>query len=435
MDEPAPRTPLAGSRVASDHPEDRSWPSTAWPAGPIGPPDLAHHSPPRAETDEPPAPVRSDRWTMVLTLLGGVLLGTGVTMTVLGFLGLLDAEPEPLDSAPVTTIAAAPTTTSPPPLVAAPDAAPSVTSVASSAVPSIVAVEVSGPAGVGGGSGVVYTPDGYIITNNHVIEGADDVSVVFSDGIRYDAEVIGGDPRTDIAIISTDRPDLAPIRLGNQADLVIGERTVAVGNPLGLQGGPSVTTGILSATGRTLVVRAGSVLYGLLQTDAPITRGSSGGALLDQEAKLIGITTAIGVSDVGAEGLGFAVPVDLVVDIADDLIETGEVAHALLGIEGQSVTETVDGAEIPLGVGVTALSGDQSAFSQAGGEVGDVVVQLEGADVRSIDALITMLLRHRSGDVVTVDVVRGQEELTYEVTLGEYTIPQPTPTVPESGDG
>lgn len=363
-------------------------------------------------------------------------MGTGVTLGILGFLGLLGQGSGPLESAPATTLTAAPTTTAAPNLGAAPGTTPSVTSVASSAVPSIVAVEVAGPTGVGGGSGVVYTSDGYIITNNHVVEGAESVSVVFSDGIRYQAEVVGGDPRTDVAVISTERPDLSPIRLGNQGDLVIGERTVAVGNPLGLDGGPSVTTGILSATDRTLVVQAGTVLYGLLQTDAPITRGSSGGALLDQEAKLIGITTAIGVSDVGAEGLGFAVPVDLVVDIADDLIERGEVAHALLGIEGQSVTETVDGAEIPLGVGVTGFSGDQSAFSAAGGEVGDVVVSLEGEAVRSIDALITRLLRHRAGDEITVEVRRADEELTYEITLGEYDIPVIEPTIPpEPGDG
>ena len=374
---------------------------------------------------------------MALTLLGGVLLGTGVTLAVLGIVGTLDGVD--LDGAPATTLSEAPTTTAPSPLVVEPGGTPNVTAVAGSAVPSIVAVEVVGPSGVGGGSGVVYTTDGFIVTNNHVIEGADTVSVVFADGIRYQAEVVGGDPRTDIAVISTTRPDLTPIRLGSQADLVIGERTVAVGNPLGLQGGPSVTTGILSATGRSLIVQAGTRLFGLLQTDAPITRGSSGGALLDEEAKLIGITTAIGVSDVGAEGLGFAVPVDLTVSVADDLIADGEVAHALLGIEGQSVTETVDEAEIPLGVGVTGLSGDPSAFAAAGGQEGDVVVSLEGESVTSIDALITMLLMHRANDEVEVEVLRGEQELTLEVTLGEYDIEAaPAPTVPEpepEGDG
>src|SRR5690606_25347465 len=149
--------------------------------------------------------------------------------------------------------------------------------------------------------GVVYSEDGHILTNHHVIESATDVEVIFSDGVIYPAEIVGSDPLTDIAVISAERPDVTPIRLGTEADLVIGERTVAVGNPLGLLGGPSVTSGILSASGRSLLVERDRWLYGLLQTDAPITRGSSGGALLDEEAKLIGITTAIGGSDVGAE--------------------------------------------------------------------------------------------------------------------------------------
>lgn len=369
---------------------------------------------------------------MVLTLLGGVLLGTGVTLGVLGLVGVLDDDDQ-VEAAPATTLTSAPTTTAatPPPLAAEPGSVPSVTSVASSAIPSIVAVQVAGPAGVGGGSGVVYASDGYILTNNHVIEGANDVAVVFSDGIRYQAEVVGGDPLTDIAVIRTDRPDLAPIRLGDQADLVIGERTVAVGNPLGLEGGPSVTTGILSATGRSLAVRSDTTLYGLLQTDAPITRGSSGGALLDQEAKLIGITTAIGVSDVGAEGLGFAVPVDMAVNIADDLISDGQVDHALLGIQGQSVTETVDGAEIPLGVGVTDLSGSPSAYAAAGGEIGDVIISLDGREIATIDALIARLRMRREGEDAVVRVLRGEDELTFDVTLGAYDLATPDNQTPE----
>lgn len=345
-----------------------------------------------------------------------MLLGTGVTLGVLGFVGVLDDA----TSTPATTVTVATTTTA----TLAPQGVEgsTVAQVAAAAIPSIVAVELVSPDGLvlGGGSGVVYSDEGHILTNHHVIEGASDIVVIFSDGVSYPAEVVGSDPLTDIAVIITNRSDLAPIRLGSEADLIIGERTVAVGNPLGLQGGPSVTSGILSATGRSLEVEVGDVLYGLLQTDAPITRGSSGGALLDQEAKLIGITTAIGVSDVGAEGLGFAVPVDLTVSVAEDLIADGAVSHAMMGIEGNTVTETRGEAALPLGVGVrNVLAG--SAYGASGGELGDVIFQLEGEPVTSIQQLIAQLRHHRAGDEVEVRVLRGDEELTFGVVLGEHS--------------
>lgn len=353
----------------------------------------------------------------MLALLGGVLLGTGVTLGVLGVLGVLDNTQ--VESAPATTIATPPTTTAPASI--APGAQTSVVEVAAAAMPSIVEVQVTGPGGSGGGSGVVYTDTGYVITNHHVVEGASDVFVIFADGVGYPAEVVGTDPLTDIAVISTSRPDLTPIALGSEADLVIGERTIAIGNPLGLLGGPSVTTGIVSATGRTLIVEADTILYGLLQTDAPITRGSSGGALVDGEARLIGITTAIGVSDVGAEGLGFAVPVDLVVSVADDLIADGVVRHALLGITGSTAAVDRTGAQVPIGVGVESVAAG-SGYEISGGAIGDVIVELEGTPVTSIGDLIARLRQRRAGDEVEVKVVRGEQELTFPVTLDEWDL-------------
>ena len=406
--------------VPSSHPDARRheipdpvWPSTDWPAGPVGPPPTPFE--PRIHPEEELPSRRRDGWTIALGILGGALLGTGVTLGVLGVTGALDRE---VIAEPATTLAAVPTTAAPPTLPA--ESAPSVIDVAATAIPSIVAVEVLGEDGIrGGGSGVVYRDDGYIITNNHVVTGTVEIFVIFSDGIGYSANLVGTDPLTDIAVISTERPDLTPIRLGTENDLVIGERAVAVGNPLGLLGGPSVTTGILSATGRSLAVE-GDILYGLLQTDAPITRGSSGGALLDGEAKLIGITTAIGVSDVGAEGLGFAVPVDLAVSVADDLIQDGEVQHALLGISGTTVTEALDGATIPIGVEVST-QGSESAYAAAGGQISDVIVALEGEPVTSIQQLISRLRMRRAGDEITVRTLRGDDELTFSVELGVWT--------------
>jgi S1-C subfamily serine protease len=408
--DPAPRPPR---RPDPDVP-DPVWPSTEWPAGPVGPPANPHPVLPTAEEKE--AARRSDRWTTALTLIGGIVLGIGVTFGVLGALDLLDRG---VVSVPRTTLPGAPTTTAQPFLPA--ESVPSVTEVASAAIPSIVAVSVLDSDGInGGGSGVVYSEDGYLITNHHVVQGANEVGVIFADGVSYPAEVVGSDPLTDIAVISTTRPDLTPIALGSEADLVIGERTVAVGNPLGLLGGPSVTSGILSATDRTLVVEADTPLYGLLQTDAPITRGSSGGALLDQEAKLIGITTAIGITDVGAEGLGFAVPVDVAVGVADDIIADGEVRHAMLGIAGNTVTEEREEATVPIGVGVTEIT-PESAYQSAGGEMEDVIVSLDGEPVASIQQLIARLRTRRAGDEVVIQALRGDEELTFSVELGEWT--------------
>lgn len=408
MDLGSPPHRLAGS---GDLP-DPAWPSTDWPAGPIGPPTEPFR--PVQTVDDERAARRSDRRALVWSLLGGVLLGTGVTLGVLGALGLLDGN---VIRVPRTTLAAPPTTAAPPEV---PDGAvASITQVAESAIPSIVAVTARIDGLPSGGSGLVYSEEGFLLTNHHVVENATDLAVIFADGIAYDAEVVGSDPLTDIAVLRTPRPDLTPIRLGSEADLVIGERTVAVGNPLGLIGGPSVTSGILSAKGRSLQVTGDTILYGLLQTDAPITRGSSGGALLDEEGKLIGITTAIGVSDVGAEGLGFAVPVDLAVSVADDLIADGRVRHAMLGIQGTTATEELDDAQIPLGVSVTSIM-TGSAYEDGGGRLGDVIVAIDGDPVSSIQELIADLRMKRAGDTVIVTALRGDEELTFPVELGEW---------------
>jgi S1-C subfamily serine protease len=264
---------------------------------------------------------------------------------------------------------------------------------------------------------VVYSTDGYLITNHHVVEGASEVLVVFADGGRWEAEVIGSDPLTDIAVLRIARTDLTPIDIGSSAQLTIGERAVAVGNPLALEGGPSVTSGIVSALGRSLTVETGVELYGLIQTDAPITRGSSGGALLDGAARLMGITTAIAVSDVGAEGLGFAIPIDMAIAVANDLIESGQVNHALLGIQGETILAAADGAEYPVGVIVdTFLSG--SAYELGGGQINDVITSLDGEPITTMENLLTILRMRRSGDIVTISVSRADSDLDLDVTLG-----------------
>ncbi|MGH3649293.1 MAG: S1C family serine protease [Acidimicrobiia bacterium] len=360
---------------------------------------------------EPPRDRRGDPWAIGLGLLGGVLLGTGLTFAILGYVGVFE-EPTP------PTIPPAPTLTAPSPTSAPPTFGEEVTaaSVADRVIPSTVAIDISAFLLDGSGSGVIYGDSGYIITNHHVIDGASNISVIFADGATFSAEVVGSDPITDIGVVLVARQDLTPLAIGSSDDLSIGEPAVAVGNPLGLAGGPTVTSGIVSALDRTLETTAGN-LYGLVQTDAPIAPGSSGGALVDAAGRLIGITTAIAISDVGAEGLGFAVPIDLAVGVANDLIENGEVRHAQIGIRGGTALAEDAGAAYPVGVLVdTVTSG--SAFEEAGGQINDVIVALDGHEVNTIEALLSRLRRLRAGDTILVHILRADAETTLNVTLG-----------------
>lgn len=358
---------------------------------------------------------KTDPSTLILGILGGVLLGTGVTFAILGFTGVI--------TEPTTPTLPPPPTLTTPPATAPPESIAETASsvdVARRAIPSIVSVEVSSFLVSGGGSGVVYGDNGYIVTNNHVIEGADEIVIVFSDGARFPGELIGADPLTDLAVVRVQRQDLTTIDIGSSASVSIGQPAIAVGNPLGLEGGPSVTVGIVSALGRTLGVDASGVLYGLIQTDAPITRGSSGGALLDANARLIGITTAIAVSDVGAEGLGFAVPIDMAVGVIADLVEEGEVRHALLGIQGNTALAERDGAEYPVGVGVAGIL-DDSAYEQAGGLVNDVITRVDGDPVTTQDELLTKLRFLRAGDEVPITVLRADQVIELSTTMGRLS--------------
>ncbi len=355
---------------------------------------------------------RSDPWTIVLGILGGVLLGTGVTFAILGFTGVLE-EPTPptLPPPPVLTV---PPTTGPPPTF---EDAETAAAVAEKVATSTVFVEAASLFRGGGGSGVIYGEDGYVITNHHVIDGSEQLHVTFSDGARFPAELIGSDPVTDLAVLRVSRSDLTPIEVGTSQYLAIGEPAVAVGNPLGLEGGPTVTLGIISALDRSLNIPPGETLYGMVQTDAPIAPGSSGGALVDGRGRLIGITTAIAVSDVGAEGLGFAIPVDMAIGVVNDLIAEGEVRHALLGISGRTARAEQGGAEFPVGVGINDVM-PGSAYDTAGGQVNDVITEFAGADVTTIEELLSTLRRLRAGDVVEARILRSDDQLLLSIELG-----------------
>jgi S1-C subfamily serine protease len=214
--------------------------------------------------------------------------------------------------------------------------------------------------------------------------------------------------------------DLVPVEIGTTDDLAIGQVAIALGNPLGQSGGASLTVGVLSALSRQVNFEDDSSLFGMLQTDAPITSGSSGGALVDDRGRLIGITTAIGLSQAGAEGIGYAIPVDLVQRVTDEIIATGEVRHAFLGIVGgDHVGSDADGALAPAGAEVIRVEPDDAAAAQAGLLIGDVVTAIAGVEVSTMQDLVIELRLHRVGDVITLDLIRDGEPLTVTLTLDE----------------
>ena len=279
---------------------------------------------------------------------------------------------------------------------------------------------------VGGGSGVVINENGLIITNHHVINGADGVRVIFEDGRMYEGQIIGSDQLTDVGLIQIDKTGLTPINIGDSTGIFVGDLAVAIGHPLTLGAAPTVTTGIVSALDRRLDVgndamNAAVTLFGLIQTDAPITRGSSGGALLNKDGELIGITTAIATADVGAEGLGFAIPINLALNIVEDLLDDGRVLHAFLGILGAQYFEVAeDGARVFSGVYIEELYGpsnDMYAIGKAGALPGDIIKKVNENSVKTLDQLITILRSMRAEDPIIIEILRDGNSIVLDFQL------------------
>ena len=351
-------------------------------------------------------------WRSVGVVVASALVGAASASAVF----LLRGDTAPSPSAVVERVETQIITTE---FSAAPAAA-----VALKVLPSIVTVEIGIIDGAdfivtGSGSGVVIDVDGTLVTNEHVVGGAAAVRVVFADGRSYDAEVIGTDSLTDLAVITIDALGLTAIELGTSVDMAIGDPAIAIGSPLGLAGGPSVTVGVLSAFDRRVQVAGDVELFGMLQTDAPITRGSSGGALVDSKGRLIGITSAIGVSDVGAEGLGFAIPVEMMTRITQDILEFGGARHAFLGITGSTHFEIeIDGAVAPAGVAVASVIEDTAADA-AGLLVGDIIESVDGQQVTTMNGLVVRLRFYRVGDVAKLQILRNGEIVLLDMELLE----------------
>src|SRR5436190_6481183 len=274
------------------------------------------------------------------------------------------------------------------------------------------------PRQTGLGSGVIVTKDGFILTNNHVVDGADEVKVVMTDGREFTAKVIGRDPKSDVAIIKIDAKDLSAVQMADSDKVEVGDIVLAVGNPFGI--GQTVTTGIVSATGRGGAI--GLDYEDFIQTDAAINPGNSGGALVDAEGRLIGVNTAILSRTGGNQGVGFAIPANLARSVMDQIIEKGKVERGFLGVKLQDLTpEFAQQFNVPensSGALIAEVT-EKSAAAEAGLKSGDVIIELNGSPVKDGRALQLMVGRLAPGDKVAVKILRDGKEKTMTVTLKE----------------
>ena len=277
-----------------------------------------------------------------------------------------------------------------------------------------------GPA-EGSGSGVIYSENGYIITNNHVVEGANELEVTLSDNRKYKATLIGADKKTDLAVIKIDATGLSPAEMGNSDAVRIGEWALAVGNPFDLTS--TVTAGIISAKGRNidLLGKGGAAIEAFIQTDAAVNPGNSGGALVDAEGRLIGINTAIATRTGSFQGYSFAIPVNLARRVVDDIINFGDYKRPYLGVtilELDSDLAKELSVDASQGVVIDELVEGGSA-QYAGLQVKDVIVGIDGREVKSVPELQEVIGRAKVGDTVNLKVLRKSKSIIVPVKLRE----------------
>jgi len=268
------------------------------------------------------------------------------------------------------------------------------------------------------GSGVIISADGYIVTNNHVVNGADNIEVVLSDKKSYKADVVGTDPSTDIALIKISASDLTPIKFGNSDNVRVGQWALAVGNPFNLTS--TVTAGIISAKGRNIhLLSDKQSIESFIQTDAAVNPGNSGGALVNTQGELIGINTAIASENGQYAGYAFAVPVNIVKKVVDDIKDFGEVQRGFIGVSIQDVDSKLADDKGLAKVGGVYVNGlmEGGAAEDAGIKKGDVILKADGKEVNSVSELQELVSSHKPGDKVDVLIDRNGKEKDIEVTL------------------
>jgi putative serine protease PepD len=410
-------------------------PVPTWPPAPPAPP-----GPPSVPaTTTPPAPKRGRRLaelTAVAVITG--LIASGSTLAVTGAYDGTDA------ATTTGTSQSLGRDTDTAPVVQADGSAPNWTATASAVSPSVVAITATSAQGGGQGSGVIIDSSGHVLTNNHVVAGAQELTVTTSDGRTFAAEIRGTDPSTDLAVITiTGNPsNLTPIAVGDSDALAVGDPVMAVGNPLGLAG--TVTTGIVSALNRPVTTQGESsgqdqfgqgqsqaepVVTNAIQTSAAINPGNSGGALVNAGGQLIGINSSIASlgsssGQSGNIGIGFAIPVNEATSIAEQLIAKGTAVHAYLGVTPQDGSAS-DGSATRTGAEITSVGADTPA-SEAGLQVGDVVTAVGGERIESALSLVAHIRERNAGDEVTLTVLRDGRTIDVKTTLAA----KPTSTTP-----
>ena len=269
--------------------------------------------------------------------------------------------------------------------------------------------------GQGTGSGIIIDKQGHIVTNNHVVEGADDIIVILHDGKELEATLIGRDSQTDLAVIKVDANNLTVAELGDSSALKVGELAVAIGSPMGTEYAGSVTAGIISGLNRTVSIGDDSIK--LIQTDAAINPGNSGGALVNSEGKVIGINT-IKFAETRVEGMGFAIPINEAKPIIEDLINNKKVLRPYLGIQGITISkEEAEEYKLTQGVYVRVVIPGSGADA-AGVRRGDIITKIDDKKVLTIEDLIAEIQKHKVGDTVKIEVYnQGNEYKTLNVKL------------------
>jgi S1-C subfamily serine protease len=304
--------------------------------------------------------------------------------------------------------------------------------VAEQVSPSVVNIEVYQPQrrrnaasseAQGNGSGFVITPDGYILTNSHVVHGANRIEVTLADGRKSSAELIGDDPDTDLAVIRVHAPNLVPAKLGDSQSVRVGQLVVAIGNPYGFQA--TVTAGVVSALGRSLRARSGRLINDVIQTDAALNPGNSGGPLVTSNGEVIGVNTAIILP---AQGICFATAINTAKFVTAALIKDGRIRRGYIGVGGQNTPlhrRLVRYHDLPVETGVLVLSTEPgSPANKAGLIQGDVIVGLDADPIASIDDLHRRLTDDRVGVRSTLTVIRGTEKLQVSITPEESKVRQ-----------
>ena len=268
------------------------------------------------------------------------------------------------------------------------------------------------------GSGVIFDARGYVLTNSHVVEGAQQIRVTLPDGRAFPGKLVGADPLTDLAVVKIDARDLPAARLGDSSKLEVGETVIAIGNPLGLEGGPTVTVGVVSAVARSIEEPGGAGLYDLVQTDAAINPGNSGGPLVRMAGDVIGINTAIIQQ---AQGIGFAISINSAKPIVQELLAHGRVVRPFIGIVPVSVTPQIASAyDLPVDHGVLVARLDpRGPAARAGMRAGDIIVAVAGHPVKSLGELRVAIGQHKIGETVDLAVRREKTSVTLKVTLVE----------------